>query len=274
MGREELREVLSMRLLSLKEILQQAFGLLNERFGVFMLLTLIVYLPTSLIGEYKMQQVDLSVETMEELLNQMMSVYQGQLGMLLLEMVAILVTAVLVHNFIFGEEKLSFGTAFYRGIRMWLRAVLTMVLLILAVLVLLMMIGFFAVMPGMILFIIPLVLLAAVVFSMLQVFICNAAALRGRMGFDNFRYINQVLKGESGRAIAKYIVIFLITTGISLLGGLMLGNMTAYISNPWLASGMNILVSVVFSVCNIYGYVATSILFLNLEELKRQPETV
>ncbi len=272
--RKEFNRAISERPLRLREILQQAFVLLNERFGGFILLMVAVYLPVHLITQYTLLQVDLSGESLEQLWGQLLSVYKSEIGLSFLEMAAVLVTAVLVHNLIFDEERLPFGTAFYRGLRMWLRAALTVMLLMLLLFGTVMIAGPLMIMPGMLLFIFPLILLGAVMYNLFHSFICNTAALRGRFGFDGFRYVAFILRGYMGKALGSSAVILLLTGAGSMLCNYMLSSVTARIAIPWLAFGMQVVFSVLFSIWNIYSYIAFSILFFNLEELKREKRPV
>lgn len=267
--RREFNKAISERPLLLREILQQAFALLNERFGAFILLMIAVYLPVQLLTQYTLLQIDLSGENLEELWNQLLGIYKGEIGLSFLEMAAVLVTAVMVHNQIFDEERLAFGTAFYRGLRMWLRAAFTVMLLMLLLFSTGMAAGLLLMMPGMLLLAFPLILLGAVMYNLLHGFICNAAALRGRFGFDGFRYVAFVLKGRMGKAIGNYAVILLLTGGALMVCNYMLSSITAQITIPLLSFAIQVIFSVLLSVWNIYGYIALSILFLNLEELKR-----
>lgn len=269
MEREELRRTLESRTLTLGELLQQSFGLLTDRFGAFIVLMLMVYLPINLIQQYQLMQVDLTVEDMELMLSQLASVYLVQMVLSFLEMVAILVAAVLVHDLVFESGQLPFGTAFYRGVRMWIRAFFTMVVVLTGLILCLMSMGMLMMMPAMMMLLLPLIFLVMVIYSLMQNGICVTAALRGRMGFDNIRYVAYILKGHMGKAIGNYAAIMLLTSGISILCNLLLGNIVAYIESPWLALGVNVLFSTLLSILSLYGYVAGTLLFLNLEEGKR-----
>lgn len=274
MNRDELREAMQNRSLTLGEILKHAFGLLTDRFGSFFLLTLLIYVPISFILQMKMQQVDLTVEDIELLASQLMGVGLVQLILSLLEIVAILVSAVLMHNLIYGESRMPFGTAFYRGIRMWPRAVLTVALLMMGALICSMSLSMMLYMPGLMLLAMPLLLMMAVFYSMMQSFTCTVSALRGRIGMDNIRYVLFILKGTMGRALGFFTVILLLSSGVSLVFNYMLENMVYYIAQlqqlPWLPIVINVVFSTLISVLSIYGFIAGSLLFLNLEEKRRK----
>lgn len=269
MEKEELRSAMQSRPLRLSEVLQQSFQLMTERFGSFLLLMTMVYLPIHLILEYKMLQVDLTVEDTELLLSQLMSLYMVQMVLSFLEIVAILVTSVLAHNLIYGKSEMPFGSAFYRGIRMWVRAFLTMMVLVMGAVLCIMSMSMLMMFPGMMFLIFPVLLLLAVFYSLMQNFVCTSAALRGRMGMDNIRYTTFILKENMGRAIGYYAVILLITSGGFLLGDLLVSSMTQYIANVWIAMGIRVCFQVLLSILKIYAYIAGTLLFLNMEEGKR-----
>ena len=108
MEKQELRQSMESRLLRLGELLKVSYGLINERFGSFLGLTLLVYIPVNVVLYVKMLQVDPTVEDAALMLNQAMSVSVVQLILVFIEIVAVLVTAVLVHNQVYGEQKNSF----------------------------------------------------------------------------------------------------------------------------------------------------------------------
>ena len=102
MEKQELRQSMESRLLRLGELLKVSYGLINERFGSFLGLTLLVYIPVNVVLYVKMLQVDPTVEDAALMLNQAMSVSVVQLILVFIEIVAVLFTAVLVHNQVYG----------------------------------------------------------------------------------------------------------------------------------------------------------------------------
>ena len=73
-----------------------------------------------------------------------------------------------------------------------------------------------------------------------------------------------------GKAIGNTAVILLITGGASMIFNMLLSNMLEFISNEWIALAVNVGFSTLFSMLTVYGYVAGSLLFLNIEEKKRR----
>ncbi len=269
-NRAELAKTMQERVLSLGEILKHAFGILNERFASFLLLVLLVYLPVNFVLQYAMMQVDFSVTEFELLVDEMMDLGIVQIVLSFLELVAIVVTAVMVHNQIFGQKILPFGTVFYRGVRSWLRAVMSVMVIMLGLMMCILSMGIMFMMPGMAMMMLPVILLLIVVYSMMQYCSCSAAALRGYWGLRNIRYVSLVLKGYMGKAIGNTAVILLITGGVTTIFNLLLSNMLYYISNEWIALAVNVGFSTLFSMLTVYGYVAGIMLFLNIEEKKRR----
>ncbi len=270
MEKQELRQSMESRLLRLGELLKVSYGLINERFGSFLGLTLLVYIPVNVVLYVKMLQVDPTVEDAALMLNQAMSVSVVQLILVFIEIVAVLVTAVLVHNQVYGEQKIPFGTAFYRGIRMWVRAVTALVLVMLGAFLCLIPLGSLLALPGLFGMMLPLIALVSVYYSMMQNMVCCAAALRGHWGLHNLRYSFFILRGYMGRAFGRMLVISLITSGISMLFEQLLANIVSFLTQPWLYVLICTAFSALISVLNTFGFIAASVLFLNLEEIKIQ----
>ncbi len=266
----ELAKTMQERVLTLGEILKHAFGLLNERFASFFLLVLLVYLPVNFVMQYALMQVDFTVAELEVLAEQMMDVGIVQIVLSFLELVALVVAAVMVHNLIFGQKKLPFGTVFYRGVRSWLRAVMSVMVIMLGMMMCILSMSMMFMLPGMAMMMLPVLLLLMVVYVLMQHCCCAAAALRGYWGLRNIRYVSLVLKGYMGKAIGNTTVILLITGGVTMLFNMLLGNMLQFISNEWVAIAVNVGFSTLFSMLTVYGYVAGSLLFLNIEEKKRR----
>lgn len=269
MDHKELREAVCSRPLSLSELLKQAFAILNDRFGSIFLLTVLVYLPVNLILELKMQQVDLTVEDLELLVSQMLGVEAVQVLLSFVELVAIVVTAVMVHNYIFGTKRAPFGRIFYRGIRMWLRAAVTMIILLLGVVLCIMSLSMLSILPVLMLAVMPVLLLLMIFYSLMQCSVAAAASLRGYWGMNCIRYVSFILKGYMKKAIGNTAVILLITGGVSMLFNMLLSGILSYIASPWLYIGISTVFSTLISVLSIYGFAAGCLLFLNLEEYKR-----
>lgn len=269
-NRMELAKTMQERVLTLGEILKHAFGLLNERFSSFFLVVLLVYLPVNFVLQFAMMQVDYTVTELELLAAEMMDVGIVQIVLSFLELVALVVVAVVVHNQIFGQKKLPFGTVFYRGVRSWLRAVMSVMVIMLGMMLCILSMSMMFLMPGMAMMLLPVLLLLMVIYVLMQHCCCTAAALRGYWGLRNIRYVSLVLKGYMGKAIGNTAVILLITGGASMIFNMLLSNMLEFISNEWIALAVNVGFSTLFSMLTVYGYVAGSLLFLNIEEKKRR----
>ena len=269
-NRMELAKTMQERVLTLGEILNHAFGLLNERFSSFFLVVLLVYLPVNFVLQFAMMQVDYTVTELELLAAEMMDVGIVQIVLSFLELVALAVAAVVVHNQIFGQKKLPFGTVFYRGVRSWLRAVMSVMVIMLGMMLCILSMSMMFLMPGMAMMLLPVLLLLMVIYVLMQHCCCTAAALRGYWGLRNIRYVSLVLKGYMGKAIGNTAVILLITGGTSMIFNMLLSNMLEFISNEWIALAVNVGFSTLFSMLTVYGYVAGSLLFLNIEEKKRR----
>lgn len=270
MDRVELTRKMQERVLSLGEILKASFQLLAERFGSFFMLMLLVYLPINAAAQISALKVDLTAMDLEVLMSEVSDLGIVQLVLSFLELVAALVVAVMVHNLIFGREKFSFGTLFYRGVRGWLRAVMTVMVLMLGMMTCMLSMGMFMMLPGLALMMLPLVLLLAVVYSMMLSGGCTAAALRGYWGLRNVRYVSLVYKGYMWRVIGYTAVVMVITESVILLFGLMLSFLLYYIPNDGLALVINVGVSTLLSMFSVYASVVGSLLFLNIEEKKRR----
>ncbi|MBR6683286.1 MAG: hypothetical protein IKL38_02985 [Firmicutes bacterium] len=268
--RVELTRKMQERVLGLGEILKASFQLLFERFGFFFLLMMLVYLPYNVATQISMLKVDLTSMDLEVLMSGVSDLGIVQLVLSCLELVAALVIAVIVHSLIFGREKIPFGTLFYRGVRGWLRAVMTMMVLMLGMMTCMLSMSMFMMMPGLSLMILPLVLVLAVVYSMMLSGGCTTAALRGYWGLRNVRYVSLVYRGYMWRVIGYTAVFMVITEGITLLLGVLLSFLLYYISNEGMALAINVGVSTLLSMFEIYASIAGSLLFLNIEEKKRR----
>ena len=270
MDRIELTHKMQERVLSLGEILSYSFQMLIGRFGSFCFLALLVFLPVNLALQMAAAKIDLTSMDLEVLLAGVYDLGIVQLVLSFLELVATLVTAVMVHNQIFGREKVSFGTLFYRGVRGWLRAAMTVMTILLGMMLCMMSMSMFMMLPGLSLMMLPLVLLLAVVYSVMQCGGCTAAALRGYWGIRNVRYVSLVYKGYMWRVIGYTAVVLLITEGITFVLGLMLSFLLYYIPNEGMALLINVGVSTLLSIFSMYTSVAGALLFLNIEEKKRR----
>ena len=265
-----LAKLMQERLLHLGEILKYAFGLVNERFSTVLLLTLLVYLPINLALQYAMLQVDISVTDLELLAAELSKVGIVQVILSFFELIAITVTGVCVHNQIFGQEKMAFGTVFYRGVRSWLRAVVSVMILMLGVMMSILSIGMLFMLPGLSLLLLPGIVLLVVFYYLMHCCCCITATLRGYWGLRNTRYVSLVLKGYTWKSLGYAAVIGLVSGGAVSVLNVLLSGMLQYISQQWLALILNAVFSTLFAVLTIYGFSAICLLFFNIEEKKRR----
>lgn len=279
MDRETLTRTMAERPLKISEVLGHAYALMSNRFGSYLGLSLLVFIPASALLQYFTMKVSVQVPEMEQLLNgtadlavmerQMLYLLISNVCVTFLTLIAIMVSAVMVKNQLFDEENKTFGVLFYRGVRMWPRGALTLVLV---------MIEFFlAVFGCAMLMLVPLVgllsfllmALAAVWFVMYQNLCGCGSALRGRLGFDNMRYVRFLLSGFMKKEIGTFAVIILISEGVTLIVNLLTSNFLYISDNLWVQFAISVAISGIISVLNTYGYVCGTLVFLNLEEVQK-----
>ena len=288
MDRQTLTDTMGQRLLKAGEVLSSGYALLSNRFGSYLLLSFLVYLPANLITGYFAMQIDLTpllevqndlnllTEAYESLLGEYVHLIGAQLAVMFLTLVAAMVTAVIVKNQLFDEENRSFGKNFYQGVRMWPRGALSLILVLIELIL-----GSFG---CAMLMIVPLIGLVAFVLMIALVFIFQmnyslssaAAALRGRFGFDNLRYIRFLSAPVYPQVIGIFAIVTLISNGILMIVSLLTTNLVTFSDNQWVMLAVSTLIDTILSILSVYGFVCGAIVFLNLEELHRpktQPET-
>ena len=288
MDRQTLTDTMGQRLLKAGEVLSSGYALLSNRFGSYLLLSFLVYLPANLITGYFAMQIDLTpllevqndlnllTEAYESLLGEYVHLIGAQLAVMFLTLVAAMVTAVIVKNQLFDEENRSFGKNFYQGVRMWPRGALSLILVLIELIL-----GSFG---CAMLMIVPLSGLVAFVLMIALVFIFQmnyslssaAAALRGRFGFDNLRYIRFLSAPVYPQVIGIFAIVTLISNGILMIVSLLTTNLVTFSDNQWVMLAVSTLIDTILSILSVYGFVCGAIVFLNLEELHRpktQPET-
>ncbi len=288
MDRQTLTDTMGQRLLKAGEVLSSGYALLSNRFGSYLLLSFLVYLPANLITGYFAMQIDLTpllevqndlnllTEAYESLLGEYVHLIGAQLAVMFLTLVAAMVTAVIVKNQLFDEENRSFGKNFYQGVRMWPRGALSLILVLIELIL-----GSFG---CAMLMIVPLIGLVAFVLMIALVFIFQmnyslssaAAALRGRFGFDNLRYIRFLSAPVYPQTIGIFAIVTLISNGILMIVSLLTTNLVTFSDNQWVMLAVSTLIDTILSILSVYGFVCGAIVFLNLEELHRpktQPET-
>ncbi|MBQ7059845.1 MAG: hypothetical protein IJM83_11220 [Firmicutes bacterium] len=263
---EQMRE----RYLSGMEDFRYAWSIVKEYLSYYLLLMLLVYLPIQVVLHYQSIQLDLTVESAELLMAQLGRYGVVELVVTLLEEVAILVIAVITSVSIdpsLMKDK-SFSTVFYHGIRMWPRAVLTLVVILLGVAASIFAMSVFAMIPIVGLVVIGGVFLLVVLIVLLQSCTATTAALRGRMGFDNIRYVFFILQGRAWKAMGTFAIVsilsLLLQTGVTFLLTLAF----SWISQDFLQMIVSVLIATVLSLITMYGYTVGAVLFIGAEYRK------
>ncbi len=300
------------RPLRISEVLSVAYSLLSQRFGRYLLLSLLIYIPVNLITSYFSVDMVLPQEitevTVATLMPGMLKMIMTEVAMLFLELIAIQVTAVKVRNQLFDPENRSFGKLFYQGIRMWPRGALTLILVLIGAIVALMCTSGLVAIPIFGLIAIPILILIAIYLVMYMDLTGCCAALHGKFGFDNLRYISYLLKPNvrlvepgsipggflfdpkdphsfvendtrirvlepiAGKVRAIFIVIMLLSNGLSFLVAFLASGILGMIQNQWMNFGASVIIASIFSIFNIYSFICASLVFFNLEEMKRKNE--
>lgn len=302
------KKTIQERPLKITEVLSVSYSLLSQRFGRYLLLSLLIYVPINLIISYISADVylpaELTEEALETMLPGMLKVILAEVGTLFLELIAIQVTAVKVKNQLFDEENKTFGQLFYQGIRMWPRGALTLVLILIGAVVALMCTSGLMGIPILWLIAIPLLVLIGIYLVLYIDLAGCCAALRGRFGFDNLRYIAfllkpnarmidpatitngfpvapqdqyletaqqiQILEPISGKVRRIFLVIMLLSNGLSLLVAVLSSGILGLITNEWINYAASVLIASIFSIFNVYSFICAALVFFNLEEMKRK----
>lgn len=283
MNRETLTRTMGERELKLSEILSHGFALLSNRFGRYLLLSVLVYLPINLMLQYFSMTADYSflenvdpfnVESlagmdMTPVVNNMLRTVLSHLGAEFLALIAVLVVAVIVKNQLFDPKNHSFGTSFYRGIRMWPRAALSLILVLIQMVLALMAASVFMMVPLIGLVSVAVVVFVAIRFSMYENLTGAVAALRGRLGFDNLRYIRFLTQKRFFRIWGCFAVLTLISNGIMLALESISMNLLLFSENMYVQGGIAVALSTFLSILNIFSFVCGTLILFNMEELKK-----
>lgn len=254
------------------ENFKEAWTLMKSRFSYYVFLALLVYLPIQIVLQYQVSLLDLTVEAPELLMAQMAKLGIVQLVMTLLEEVAILVIAVICALWIDETqmENKTFSAIFYRGIRMWPRAIVTLILVALGAVVSISAMSIFVIMPLLGLLVIPGVLLVAILLVMLQSCTGTTAALRARMGFDNIRYVFFVLKGRMWQTLGIFALITVLTGVLQMGLSLALSNIFYFITQPVVSMALQVVISTMTSIITMYGYTVGALVFMGAEYRKEK----
>lgn len=258
--------------LSIGEDFREAWKILRTHTSKYFFLMLLVYLPIQVVIQYQTSQMDLTVEAPELILAQMTRLGIIELVMTLLEQVAVLVVAVLVAICIDETqmENKSFSAVFYRGVRMWPRAVLTLGMVALGAICAITALSVLMAIPLLGLLVIPGILLLAILLILLQSCTGTTAALRARMGFDNIRYVFFVLQGRMWRTMGAFALISLLTGVIQVGISFALSGIFSAITQPVISMALQVIISTLTSIISLYGYTVGALLFIGAEYRKEK----
>ena len=269
MNKQEVRESLSRREVHLREIFVWSLELLRERLGQYILLTIIIFLPTNLLLSFLLEQLPETVDA-----TQYLRVSGMQLLTNLFSMIACSVCVIMVGDQLKEEsgEKKSFGVIFYEGIRTWplffLTTVMLMAALVGVLLVLTILSSFIPVLlvPAMAAIIILAFLLVVFMYG------SNVIAARHRVMLRrNLEMLLEALKNHMGRTIGLILLVSLIGLGLSMP---LLNMFEILIGNRLSGIGLVIaetLIQTVLSIVNIYADIAVCLRFVNLEQIRNLP---
>ena len=269
MNKQEVRESLSRREVHLREIFIWSLELLRERLGQYILLTIIIFLPTNLLLSFLLEQLPETVDA-----TQYLRVSGMQLLTNLFSMIACSVCVIMVGDQLKEEsgEKKSFGVIFYEGIRTWplffLTTVMLMAALVGVLLVLTILSSFIPVLlvPAMAAIIILAFLLVVFMYG------SNVIAARHRVMLRrNLEMLLETLKNHMGRTIGLILLVSLIGLGLSMpllnVFEILIGNRLSGIGRVIAET----LIQTVLSIVNIYADIAVCLRFVNLEQIRNLP---
>ena len=266
--RQDISREITRSELPISKVIQGAWRLFSERWFWYLLLSILVFFPSTLVVQYTAGLVNPETVEIQELLK----VYMAVILMSFVWIIGTLVSAVMVSTQL-RDEPFSFGTAFYRGICAWPRAIAT-VLLLMAILVGVAMAGMLAVtiLPLLAVPFITALLIGSVVFSAGLYFAAIAAALRKKMFMDNVRYVVYILRGHFGKSIGLFMLLFLGGLFISYGVGVLEEPLLALIANSSVRWIVQSFLDSLLSVTNIFMFIALTIYFLNLESIRLEEE--
>lgn len=260
----ELRETIQTRELKGGEVISGAWTVMEKRFGMYFLLALLVFLPSSLITEIVYNQLPA-----EPGLQDTMWVYIVQVVLNLYTMISLGVTAIMVENQLKTDEVDSFGSCFYTGIRRWPRFLVTMIavgLILGASLTGLMMIGMM--MPILMVPALAFIVIVTVMGVVLIYDTCTACALRRYMLMPCVNYVRSILKDHVGKSVGVILLLTLISSLIAIPIVSTVSRVTMVVNNPNVTIAVNTIVNTVVSVVNIFSNIGVVLFFMNLEFLK------
>ena len=268
MTRQDISREITRSELPISKIIQGAWRLFSERWIWYLLLTVLVFFPSTLVVHYAAGLINPETAEIQDLIK----VYMAVILMSFVWIIGTLVSAVMV-NAQLRDEPFSFGTAFYKGICAWPKAIAT-VLLLMAILIGIAMAGMLAVtiLPLLAVPFITALLIGSVVFSAALYFAAITAALRKKMFMDNLKYVVYILRGHFGKSIGLFMLLFLGSLFVSYGVGVLEEPLLALIANSSVRWIVQSFLDSLLSITNIFMFIGLTIYFLNLESIRLEEE--
>ena len=268
MTRQDISREITRSELPISKIIQGAWRLFSERWIWYLLLTVLVFFPSTLVVQYAAGLINPETAEIQDLIK----VYMAVILMSFVWIIGTLVSAVMV-NAQLRDEPFSFGTAFYKGICAWPKAIAT-VLLLMAILIGIAMAGMLAVtiLPLLAVPFITALLIGSVVFSAALYFAAITAALRKKMFMDNLKYVVYILRGHFGKSIGLFMLLFLGSLFVSYGVGVLEEPLLALIANSSVRWIVQSFLESLLSITNIFMFIGLTIYFLNLESIRLEEE--
>lgn len=268
MTRQDISREITRSELPISKIIQGAWKLFSERWIWYLLLTVLVFFPSTLVVQYAAGLINPETAEIQDLIK----VYMAVILMSFVWIIGTLVSAVMV-NAQLRDEPFSFGTAFYKGICAWPKAIAT-VLLLMAILIGIAMAGMLAVtiLPLLAVPFITALLIGSVVFSAALYFAAITAALRKKMFMDNLKYVVYILRGHFGKSIGLFMLLFLGSLFVSYGVGVLEEPLLALIANSSVRWIVQSFLDSLLSITNIFMFIGLTIYFLNLESIRLEEE--
>ena len=268
MTRQDISREITRSELPISKIIQGAWRLFSERWIWYLLLTVLVFFPSTLVVQYAAGLINPENAEIQDLIK----VYMAVILMSFVWIIGTLVSAVMV-NAQLRDEPFSFGTAFYKGICAWPKAIAT-VLLLMAILIGIAMAGMLAVtiLPLLAVPFITALLIGSVVFSAALYFAAITAALRKKMFMDNLKYVVYILRGHFGKSIGLFMLLFLGSLFVSYGVGVLEEPLLALIANSSVRWIVQSFLDSLLSITNIFMFIGLTIYFLNLESIRLEEE--
>ncbi len=268
MTRQDISREITRSELPISKIIQGAWRLFSERWIWYLLLTVLVFFPSTLVVQYTAGLINPETAEIQDLIK----VYMAVILMSFVWIIGTLVSAVMV-NAQLRDEPFSFGTAFYKGICAWPKAIAT-VLLLMAILIGIAMVGMLAVtiLPLLAVPFITALLIGSVVFSAALYFAAITAALRKKMFMDNLKYVVYILRGHFGKSIGLFMLLFLGSLFVSYGVGVLEEPLLALIANSSVRWIVQSFLDSLLSITNIFMFIGLTIYFLNLESIRLEEE--